>query len=70
MMRMNAVGRWKREQSEKARNGSDDEPQKPEDWSQEEWDAVPNSMKADIASGNGYMSKEAVQRHLEAQKRG
>lgn len=65
--RMNAVGQWKQEQSEVSRDGTQNSVQKPADWTQEEWDAVPDSMKADIASGKAHMDRQAVQRHLEAQ---
>lgn len=38
--------------------------QPPEGWTQEEWAHVPASMRGDIASGKGYMSKEAIQRYI------
>lgn len=38
--------------------------QPPDGWTQEEWDHVPASMRGDIASGKGYMSKDAVQRYI------
>lgn len=40
----------------------------PEGWTQEEWEHVPQSMRGDIASGKGYMSKEAIQRYINEKK--
>lgn len=40
----------------------------PEGWSQEEWAHVPQSMRGDVASGKGFMSKEAIQRYINEKK--
>lgn len=38
--------------------------QPPEGWSQEEWDHVPQSMRGEIASGKGFISKDAIQKYM------
>lgn len=40
--------------------------QAPEGWTQEEWDHVPQSLRGDVASGQGMMDKEAIQDYIEA----
>lgn len=75
LARMNAVGAWREQQAEERRDEMDTEQggqmptgrggsQKPDDWTQEEWDHVPDSMKADVASGDGFVSRERIQQYI------
>lgn len=81
---MNAVEDWRDEQAEQRRKNAGEghqggQPtghasahagsQKPDDWTQEQWDHVPDSMKSDVASGNGYVSKESINRYIEQKNR-